>query len=44
MYDERVLEQFKPKEIRFIEEEYKRIVNYFNREKGINCITFAVNG
>ena len=44
MYDERVLEQFKPKEIRFIEEEYKRIVDYFNREKGINCITFAVNG
>jgi hypothetical protein len=44
MYDEKVLDQFSSKEIRFIKEEYKRIVDYLNREKCINCITFEVNG
>jgi len=33
MYDERVLEQYSSKEIRFIKEEYKRIVDHFNKKK-----------
>ena len=44
MYDEKALDQFRPKERRFIREEYKRIVDYFNKRKSVKYITSAVNG